>query len=73
MKCTAKFRYRQADIDVTVHMLDNGNLHIIYDYPVKAVTPGQIAVLYNEEVCMGSCIISSIEPLEDKYRYLNQD
>ena len=53
-------------------MLEDGNLHIIYDEPVKAVTPGQVAVLYQDEVCIGSCIISSIEPLEAKYKYLNQ-
>lgn len=64
LRCTAKFRYRQSDIPVTVNILDNGNLHIIYDNPVKAVTPGQVAVLYQEEICLGSCIIQSIEPLD---------
>lgn len=72
LKCTAKFRYRQSDIPVTVNILENGNLHIIYDNPIKAVTPGQVAVLYQEEVCLGSCIIQSIEPLDSKYLYLNK-
>ena len=73
LKCTAKFRYRQQDIPVTVNTLENGNLHITYDDPVKSVTPGQVAVLYQDEVCLGSCIIQSIEPLDKKYLYLNQD
>lgn len=72
IKCTAKFRYRQSDIPVTVNILEDGNLHIIYDGPVKAVTPGQVAVLYQDEVCLGSSIIKSIEPLESKYKYLNE-
>lgn len=72
LRCTAKFRYRQSDIPVTVNVLENGNLHIIYDNPVKAVTPGQVAVLYQEEVCLGSCIIQSIEPLDKKYSFLNK-
>ena len=72
LRCTAKFRYRQADIPVTVHILEDGNLHIIYDDPVKAVTPGQVAVLYQDEVCLGSCIIKSTEPLDKKYSYLNE-
>lgn len=72
LRCTAKFRYRQSDIPVTVNVLENGNLHIIYDNPVKAVTPGQVAVLYQEETCLGSCIIQSIEPLDKKYSYLNK-
>lgn len=71
LKCTAKFRYRQSDIPVTVNILEDGKLHIIYDNPVKAVTPGQVAVLYQDEVCLGSCIIDSIEPLDEKYLYLN--
>ncbi len=71
LKCTAKFRYRQADIPVTVNMLDDGNLHIAFDNPVKAVTPGQQAVLYQDEVCLGGSIIKSIEPMEKKYLYLN--
>ena len=71
LKCTAKFRYRQKDIPVTVNILDTGELHIVYDYPVKAVTPGQVAVLYENEVCLGGSIIKSIEPLDKKYEYLN--
>ncbi|WP_422487311.1 tRNA 2-thiouridine(34) synthase MnmA [Gudongella sp. DL1XJH-153] len=73
LKCTAKFRYRQKDIPVTVHKSDDGTLHVVYDEPVKAVTPGQIAVFYQEEVCLGSAIIKSIKPLEEIYNYINID
>ncbi|NLW41063.1 MAG: tRNA 2-thiouridine(34) synthase MnmA [Tissierellia bacterium] len=72
LKCTAKFRYRQDDIPVTVDALDDGNIHIKFDKPVKAVTPGQVAVLYQDEVCLGGSIIKSIEPLDKKYEYLNR-
>jgi tRNA-specific 2-thiouridylase len=47
-------------------MLEDGNLHIVYDYPVKAVTPGQVAVLYQGEVCLGSSIIGDTEPLKKR-------
>lgn len=70
LKCTAKFRYRQSDIPVTVYKMDDDNLKVVYD-KVKAVTPGQIAVFYDKEYCLGSCIIKSLEPLNDKYYYLN--
>lgn len=73
LKCTAKFRYRQKDIPVTVSELPDGTLSIIYDNPVKAVTPGQVAVLYQGEVCLGSSIIKSIEPLDKKYSFINID
>ncbi len=69
LKCTAKFRYRQPDIPVTVDILKDGNLHIKYDKPVKAVTPGQVAVLYQDEVCLGGSIIQSTEPLDKRYSY----
>lgn len=72
LKCTAKFRYRQADMSVTVDMLEDGSIHIVFDDPVKAVTPGQQAVLYQDEVCLGGAIIKSIEPLDKKYAYLNK-
>lgn len=71
LKCTAKFRYRQSDIPVTVNALEDGRLIIEYDSPVKAVTPGQGAVLYLDEVCLGSCIIEKTKPLESRYDYLN--
>lgn len=70
-KCTAKFRYRQADIPVTLYKCDDGNIKVVYDYNVKAVTPGQIAVFYDGDYCMGSCIIKEIEPIDKKYEYLN--
>ena len=64
-----KFRYRQKDIPVTVESLEDGNLYIKYDKPVKAVTPGQVAVLYQDEVCLGGSIIQSTEPLDKRYSY----
>ena len=73
LKCTAKFRYRQSDIPVTVSKLDDGALHIKFDHPVKAVTPGQAAVLYDGEVCLGSSIIRSVEPLNKIYNQINID
>ena len=71
LRCTAKFRYRQKDVPVTVDMLNDGNVYIKYDEPSKAVTPGQAAVLYQGEVCLGSCIIKSTEPLDKKYSYIH--
>ncbi len=60
-QCTAKFRYRQSDIPVTVSKEDD-TIKIVYDYPVKAVTPGQVAVLYDGEICLGGGIIESRYP-----------
>ena len=65
-KCTAKFRYRQEDIDVELEWKDN---EVLVKYPqgVKRVTPGQACVFYNGEECLGGGIIKTVlknnEPL----------
>ena len=56
---TVKFRYRQKDNGVTIHYLDDGSVELIYDSPYQAVTPGQAAVFYKEEVCLGGGLIDS--------------
>ena len=57
---TAKFRYRQPDQPVTVTRLGD-QLHFVFDGPQRAVTPGQSAVIYDGERCLGGGIIESIE------------
>ena len=59
LRCTAKFRYRQPDQPVEVQ-LQNGDLMIHALTPQRAVTPGQSAVLYDGEVCLGGGIVTEI-------------
>ncbi len=55
---SAKFRYRQPDIDVRIKETENTDEILIeFKEPVKAITPGQIAVLYDGEICLGGGII----------------
>lgn len=68
-ECTAKFRYRQSDIDVTIEYLDDGNLSVKYDN-VKSVTPGQACVLYLGEECLGGGIIKEVRKDGKKLWYL---
>ena len=55
----AKFRYRQDDTPVTVAMEEN-SMHIEFDELQRAVTPGQWAVLYDGEICLGGGIIDRV-------------
>jgi len=56
LACTAKYRYRQGDQQVTVRLADGG-LHVVANEPQRAVTPGQSLVLYQGDVCLGGGII----------------
>jgi tRNA-specific 2-thiouridylase len=53
----AKTRYRQQDASCTLSWPD---AHMQLDFPQDqwAVTPGQSAVLYDGEVCLGGGVIS---------------
>ncbi len=51
--CTAKFRYRQVDTGVTVHLSDDGQkVTVEFDDPVRAITPGQAVVFYDGAECL---------------------
>ena len=53
----AKFRYRQKDNGVKIHFIDDDKILLIFDEPYKAVTPGQAAVLYDGDICLGGGLI----------------
>ncbi len=56
----AKARYRQADAPCRLS-LQPGAIRLDFDEPQWAVTPGQSAVLYDGEVCLGGGVISAAE------------
>lgn len=57
--CTAKFRYRQQDVPVTVRLLDGDRAEVIFDEPVRAITPGQAVVFYDGMECLGGGLIDA--------------
>jgi tRNA-uridine 2-sulfurtransferase len=60
-RCTAKFRYRQADQQVSI--LQNGDiLFIEAEDPQRAVAPGQSAVFYQRDRCLGGAIVETAKP-----------
>ncbi len=56
---SCKFRYRQADKGVTIHFIDNDRIRLDFDEPYKAITPGQAAVLYSGDICLGGGLIEA--------------
>ena len=63
LRCMAKARYRQPDQACTVFAIDEQGLEVkvVFDEPQRAVTPGQSAVFYIDEVCLGGGVIESID------------
>ena len=57
--CTAKFRYRQPEQGVRARRTGEDTVEIVFDEPQRAVTPGQYAVLYDGQRCLGGGVILS--------------
>ena len=69
-KCTAKFRYRQKDVEVSIKWISDTEIEVLYPEKVKAVTPGQACVLYDGEECLGGGIIKEVRRSNEKLWYL---
>jgi tRNA-specific 2-thiouridylase len=52
-----KVRYRQADQACRASLREGGALDVRFEEPQRAVTPGQFAVLYDGERCLGGGVI----------------
>ena len=69
-ECTAKFRYRQPDNQVTVHKLDDGTVKVVFAEPIRAITPGQSVVFYNGDECLGGGTIDQVFRDEKQLTYV---
>ena len=68
--CTAKFRYRQKDNPVSIHFVDETTIYVTFKQLVKAVTPGQAAVFYDGEECLGGGTIEKVYKNGKEISYL---
>lgn len=62
-RLAAKTRYRQKDQPCTISLDARGNFSLCFDDAQRAVTPGQFAVVYDGERCLGGGVIDEILPL----------
>ncbi|HAX73801.1 MAG TPA: tRNA 2-thiouridine(34) synthase MnmA [Firmicutes bacterium] len=67
--CTAKFRYRQKDVPVELEWIDNETVRVYMLEDVRAVTPGQAAVFYDGDVCLGGGLIDAAFKSGEKRMY----
>jgi tRNA-specific 2-thiouridylase len=54
----AKTRYRQPDAPCEIDRLDSKEVEVRFGQPQWAITPGQSAVIYESNVCLGGGIIT---------------
>jgi tRNA-specific 2-thiouridylase len=54
----AKTRYRQVDVECGLVVSSQSEFSLTFTTPQWAVTPGQSAVLYEGDVCLGGGIIN---------------
>lgn len=55
---SAKIRYRQSDEPCQITQNIDGTVHVVFDRPQRAVTPGQSIVFYHGDICLGGAIIN---------------
>ena len=61
LRCACRYRYRQGDQPVEASLTPDGRLRITALTPQRAVTPGQSAVLYLGDECLGGGVVSGSE------------
>jgi len=55
-----KIRYRHQEAPAVVYPLEDKKAHIKFAQPQRAITPGQSAVFYNEDIIIGGGIIEKV-------------
>jgi len=59
LRCTVRTRHRQADQDCEVDVGPDGRCLVHTATAQRAITPGQSAVFYEGETCLGGAVIAS--------------
>ncbi len=57
LRCQVKIRYKAQPEWAEIHPMMDDLLSIRFDTPLRDVTPGQLAVIYQSDICLGSGII----------------
>ena len=67
-RCMVKIRYRQPDQACEVLTSTDGNLIVNFEESQRAVAPGQFAVFYDGDRCLGGAVIDSVLTAKESLR-----
>ncbi len=62
VRAEVKIRYKATPAWATVAPLPEQRAEVVFEHPLRDVTPGQAAVFYDGDVCLGGGIIQRPEP-----------
>lgn len=58
LRAQCKIRYRAQALPCTLWPQPNGDVTVVFDEPLRDITPGQGAVFYLDDLCLGGGIIA---------------
>jgi len=64
-RCRVRLRHRQPLQDCVLTEVADDGCHLCFDRPQRAVTPGQAAVFYLSDECLGGAVIERATRLDD--------
>ncbi len=53
IRAYVRIRYRHVEAAAIIHPLSGTRAEVVFDAPQRAITPGQAAVFYDRDVCLG--------------------
>ncbi|MDI3327536.1 MAG: tRNA 2-thiouridine(34) synthase MnmA [Alicyclobacillaceae bacterium] len=57
LRVAAKIRYTAPEVPATVYPVTEGKVHVVFDEPQRAITPGQAVVFYDGDLVVGGAVI----------------